>query len=146
MSTISQAKTLFEQGDYLQAVVLLTQVLAKDAQNIEVLLLRAEILIKMNQGPQALKDVQILIALKPHDASVLLVAGKTYTSLGLFDKAIENLDQAIGTDPQSADAYKERGRVRYLLHDKLGSSDDLRRALELSPHEAQNFDGNYNKE
>lgn len=64
---------------------------------------------------------------------ILLGMARTFAEGREYDKALEVLNAAIAQHPDFAEAYLERGKIKYHLHDKLGATADLRRALELNP-------------
>ncbi len=51
----------------------------------------------------------------------------------LLKMALEAIDEELKIEPQNALLYKERGRLRMMLHDEKGAMDDLRQALKLDP-------------
>ncbi|HEX9706782.1 MAG TPA: tetratricopeptide repeat protein [Steroidobacteraceae bacterium] len=61
-----------------------------------------------------------------------------------FSQAVENamglLDEAIELDPQSGEAYVERGYLK-LYYDVAAADADLRRGLELAPNYARGYEG-----
>lgn len=64
---------------------------------------------------------------------ILLGMARTFAESRAYDKALEVLDAAIAQHPDFAEAYLERGKIKYHLHNKVGATQDLRRALELNP-------------
>ena len=63
----------------------------------------------------------------------LMYAAALSVSLGKTDDAILLYDKVLALMPDYANAYYERGRARHLGGDVLGASEDLKRALQLSP-------------
>ena len=61
-----------------------------------------------------------------------------------FDKAIGVYDEAIEINPNFAQAYHERGRIKLLKGDKDGSVEDMKKAMELAPETEGNISGQYN--
>lgn len=51
----------------------------------------------------------------------------------LLQMALEAINEELKIDPQNALLYKERGRLRMMLHDERGAMDDLRQAFSLDP-------------
>ena len=48
---------------------------------------------------------------------------------------------AIAAAPDFAEAYRQRGAVKFRLNDRLGAFDDLKKALALRPDLGEAFDG-----
>ena len=59
-------------------------------------------------------------------AALCVLQGKANDAILLYDKVLTLI-------PDYANAYYERGRARHLAGDILGASEDLKRALQLSP-------------
>ncbi|KAI8801265.1 hypothetical protein BJ742DRAFT_35353 [Cladochytrium replicatum] len=58
-------------------------------------------------------------------------AGDSYTTAGLYPKAIEQYNTALGLDPRSADAYVGRGTALYHLDKLEEAARDFRTALRV---------------
>lgn len=63
----------------------------------------------------------------------LMYAAALCISQGKADDAILLYDKVITLMPDYATAYYERGRARHLAGNMTGASEDLKRALQLSP-------------
>lgn len=174
---LNKALALFGLKDYIQTIVLLTQILTDKPDATQARMLRAKVLYEMQQYGEAEKDVDVIIneeqanedtfALKgdicralgnigtailnynkmreidPFNQEAVLKLGKIYVESHQLDKALSLYDEAIELQPNFAQAYKERGGVRFQLHDELGATDDLKKALELAPEEGHQLDGKY---
>ena len=55
----------------------------------------------------------------------------------------EVYDEAIEINPTFSLAYQERGRVKLAKGDKVGSMEDMKRAIELSPARGAAISGEY---
>ncbi|MDD4759375.1 MAG: tetratricopeptide repeat protein [Bacteroidaceae bacterium] len=173
----NKALALFGLKNYIQSIVLLTQILTDKPDATQARMLRAKVLFEMQQYSEAEKDIDLIInekqanedvfALKgdicralghieaailnynemkemnPFNQEFVLKVGKIYVENHQLDKALSLYDEAIELQPNFAQAYKERGGVRFQLHDELGATDDLKKALELAPEEGHQLDGNY---
>ena len=60
-----------------------------------------------------------------------------------LDKALEVYNEAIEVQPNFAQAYHERGRVKLAKGDKQGSMDDMKKAIELAPENSASISGEY---
>jgi tetratricopeptide (TPR) repeat protein len=61
------------------------------------------------------------LRLKPHDGAVLLLASRTYGSMGDLTTAEKMLQQAIASDPNNLDAYSMLGRL-YATQNRLNDA------------------------
>ena len=62
------------------------------------------------------RQVELLsesLALNPRDAVVYLNRGLAYDAMGDMDKALADFEQAIRLKPKMAEAYNNRGYLRY---------------------------------
>jgi tetratricopeptide (TPR) repeat protein len=59
--------------------------------------------------------------------------GVVYANLGLRDRAIEAMDQALAIEPNSVSGLYNRGLYQYQEHDYLAAATDLDRALRIEP-------------
>ena len=84
-----------------------------------------------------------MIALNPFNEQAYLALGTLYIQQKALDKAITLFDEAIEMNPQFAAAYRERGRVKLLQDDKEGATEDMKKALELHPQEAEAVNGEF---
>ncbi len=66
-----------------------------------------------------------------------------YTAGRQLDKALATLDEALEIMPDFSEGYKERGRIKLMLNDKAGATDDLKKALESSPESSKQWDGQF---
>ena len=76
--------------------------------------------------------------------------GNAYVGLSMayslarrLDLALATMDEALGRLPEFGNGYKERGRIKLLLHDQAGAADDLKKALEVSPEAARELEGRF---
>ncbi len=51
----------------------------------------------------------------------------------LLQAAVDAITAEIANDPDNANLYRERGRLRFQLSDEAGAMQDLRQAIELNP-------------
>lgn len=62
----------------------------------------------------------------------------------LLKMALEAINEELKSEPQNALLYKERGRLRMMLHDEKGAMEDLRMALSIDPNLANGLkDGQF---
>lgn len=76
------AKAKRTTGDPLGAIADLTKAIALKDDFTDAYLLRAEILLAMKQGKEALPDIEKAISLAPEEETTYLVRGKIHESLG----------------------------------------------------------------
>ena len=67
------------------------------------------------------------------EAAALVDSGYEYNSLGQYERAIQDFDEAIRLDPQDADAYYNRGVVYGRIGKSIEAERDFAKAKELDP-------------
>ena len=85
-----------------------------------------------------------VLALNPFSEKAYILKGSYFLAKQAFDKALGVYDEALEINPNFAQAYHERGRVKLAKGDKQGSMEDMKRAIELSPENGANINGEYN--
>ena len=146
----------FVEAYQMRAEILWTMRQAKDAnEDIEkllsmnpedenALLLKGEILAVSGEEEKALELINQVLALNPFSEKAYLLKGSYFLAKQAFDKALGVYDEALEINPNFAQAYHERGRVKLAKGDKQGSMEDMKRAIELSPENGANINGEYN--
>jgi len=75
------------------------------------------------------------------NAQQLYNSGVTRAERGDYQGAIQDFTQAIGVNPNFADAYVSRGEARVALEDYQAAVADFDLALRLEPNNADAFEG-----
>ena len=78
---------------------------------------------------------------RPDSREALLALGTLYEQTRRLAEALKLYDGAIAAAPDFAEAYRQRGAVKFRLNDRLGAFDDLKKALALRPDLGEAFDG-----
>ena len=153
-------------SDPLGAIADLTKAIALKEDFTDAYLMRARILLSMQQATEALPDVEKAITLAPeamgnidaaaadyqnvlelnpfNDEATLLV-GQLLITQERLDEAITFFNEAIDLKPDFGKAYAERGRAKNLKGDKDGAFEDLKKSIELNPEgdEARKLEGQH---
>ena len=159
--------------DPLGAIADLTKAIALKEDFTDAYLMRARILLSMQQATEALPDVEKAITLAPEEETSYLLRGRIHEAMGNIDAAAadyqnvlelnpfndeatllvgqllitqERLDEAITFfKPDFGKAYAERGRAKNLKGDKDGAFEDLKKSIELNPEgdEARKLEGQH---
>jgi S1-C subfamily serine protease len=83
---------------------------------------------------QAVKEFSQAIQLNPKYGIAYFMRATTYKLLRDYDLALQDFNQAIAADPQDADNYLVRARLKYdNLFDKKGALADYNQAIALDP-------------
>ncbi len=77
---------------------------------------------------------------KEYQAISYLALGIALNSVFLWEEALENFSKSISLDSSSAIVYFYRSMVKAKLKDNAGACEDLKKAQELNPTEAENYE------
>lgn len=106
------------------------------------LLLKAEILIIQKKDEEGIALIEQVIALNPFCENAYLMKGDYFLKKD-NEKALAAFNEAIEMNPNSAQAYHARGCAKMIIGDSKGSSEDLKRAIELAPQIGASINGEY---
>ena len=138
-----RAEILAGMGQYAEATQDIEAILATNPESEEALLLRGKVREACGQAEAAEQDYRAIIEANPFNEQAYLQLGMLYIAQQKPAEAIAVLDEAIEQNPGCAQAYHERGRARLMQGDKEGSTEDMKKSLELAPDEAKSFNGEY---
>ena len=97
--------------------------------------------VQTNRLPEALKQLEAVLAKNPNYAPALLTSGIIYTQMGDFAKARDSYEKALALDPNFIPALNN---LAYIYSEKLSNLDraaDLaRKAHDLNPGEPSVID------
>jgi Flp pilus assembly protein TadD len=78
---------------------------------------RAEWFILGNQGHEAIKLLQPVLAANPHDIDALVMIGRAYANATVYDEAMDSFGKALILDPQNVNALFQSARVMEMAGD-----------------------------
>lgn len=118
-------------------------VLQHSNENEEAMMIKADINMKKGQLTEAIEYYEKVKSLNPLLPEAYIGLSTAYAANHQLDLSLNCMNEAIEFMPESAECYKERGRIKLLLNDKAGAMDDVKKALECNPDAAQALDGKY---
>ena len=111
----------------------LEQITGADAENPEVVELRARALNQLKRHRDAEAALRALLRVRPRDVGLLSQLADTQLDLGDFAEAERLLDQALAQKPKSARAHYVRGRAYELQGNPKAAVDNYEQALKQDP-------------
>lgn len=133
------AKALHAQKNDIMAIAHLTKAIVLCDNYTDARMLRAEILLKMNQLKEAAEDVNVVLTNHPEEESATLLSGKVNEAEGNHEKAEELYRAVIEQNPFNEQAFVRLGQL-YIAQQKPEEAitlfDD---AIELNPHCAEAY-------
>lgn len=116
----------------------LTKEAAQDLDNLQEMTLddlitRINLYIQNQETSKAFEILKQRNEQHPDSKAEYLLISQLHSSQKNYPEALDILQKGMDRIEVFPEAYKERGRIRMLLHDSKGAMDDLRKALEQDP-------------
>lgn len=131
------------QGKMIEAVAMFTKAISLNEALGDAYLHRGSLLLKMGDVQSADADADYLLSVVPDNEEVLMLKARIEHAKGKAAEAIAIYNKVIDVNPFNADAYKERGKVKFELGDTIGAKEDVEKLLELMPDALSNVSGDY---
>ncbi|MCI0377567.1 MAG: tetratricopeptide repeat protein [Gemmataceae bacterium] len=98
-----------------------------------------EALLQANERrfPDAIKSLEGVLQQKPNSAKARGKLGTYFAALGQNDRALEQLQEVVKSDPDDAYGLNMLGWLAYLGGDGAGAAQAFRRADEIQPYSAE---------
>ena len=109
----------------------------------DVLLCKADLRLAQGDADAAVLYYNKVREANPFQGKAYIGLSTAHTSTRRLDLALAVMDEALKRLPDFSEGYKERGRVKFLLHDQAGAMDDLKKALETSPDAMKALGGKF---
>ena len=138
-SPLDQAKLLFAQKRFPEAIARLGVVLTGDPNNEQALRLRAIALMALNRIADSQKDIDELVKLKPNDGSLLALRAIAEIRANQPELAMADVNRAINVDPNNAGAYLARGAIERAEGKSKEALADLDRSIALNARDGGAF-------
>lgn len=139
-----RASVLLDMGSLKEAEIDADYLLTAFDPTEETLLLKAKICLQTGSIETAILYYNKVISHNPFNEEAYIGLSNAYTINHQTDRALETINEFIELMPESAEAYKERGRIKLQLNDKAGAMDDLKKSLECSPEAMNQLNGRFN--
>lgn len=122
------------EGRMPHAIEALTQALASQGENLQLLVIRSSLLLESGHLSEALRDLNAALMLAPREAGLLVNRAEIYRQFGRAEDALADLDQAVSVDDKMVAAYFNRGTLHYQNGDHQLALQDFSRCIEIDPH------------
>ena len=128
----TRAFYLLMQGEVEKAIADFNKLLEKDESNLLARLAVADTLLKMDQVDEAMKHVNHVIENQPNVIALKLRA-QLWSVQQRFDKALEDVEQAIERAPKDLELYLMRARLYHIEDRNALARVDVDRVLQARP-------------
>jgi tetratricopeptide (TPR) repeat protein len=115
-----EAHGFYDQGDFGRALIKANQAISIEPRNVELHLLKIDILFNSNDLEEALKELKLIESLDSKEPSTYSMESLCYLDMNQYDKALESAEKAISIDPDYPFSYYNRA----LALNNLGRTDD----------------------
>lgn len=124
----------------------LTKEAAQDLDSLQEMTLddlvtRINLYIQNQETSQAFEVLKKRNESNPKSKAEYLLISQLHSTQKDYNAAMDILQKGMDQIQTFPEAYKERGRIRMLLHDSKGAMDDLKKALEQDPDLLNNLNG-----
>ncbi|WP_193368900.1 tetratricopeptide repeat protein [Pelagibius marinus] len=130
---IQSAQAWLEAGKIDRAYAVQTTALAREPNNIELLVDRSFTAAEVGNYEAAIADLDRALANAPNRADILVLRASAYRYLDQPDAALADVEAALRLDPRNAEGHLERGNLRRLAGDEAGAREDWLQVTRLAP-------------
>jgi tetratricopeptide (TPR) repeat protein len=130
---IQAAQAWLEAGDVDRAYAVQTAALAREPNNIELLVDRAVTAASVGNFQTAIADLDRALSHDPNRADILVLRASARRFLDQPEAALTDVEAALRLDPENAEGHLERGILRRLAGDDPGARQDWLQAARLAP-------------
>ena len=131
--TLERARSLHQQGRHADGLAICQEILERQPDHLDALLLAADIAARSGDSDRALQTYQRVLDLKPAHAPAHYKCGNLLKDRGQMDAALASYDRAIALDPGYAYAFCNRGFVLERLKRWDAALESYDNALVLTP-------------
>lgn len=109
----------------------------------EALCLKGDLRRAQGDRDAAIQYYEQVKALNPFNREVVIRESEVYLEMQQPEEALRVLNESLDLEPDYAEAYRERGKVKRLMNDEAGAAADEKKADDLKPEQPQKADGEY---
>jgi tetratricopeptide (TPR) repeat protein len=130
---IQAAQAWLAAGKVDRAYAVQTTALARQPNDIELLVDRARTAAEVGNYAAALDDLNRALSHAPNRADILVLRASAHRFLDQPEAALADIEAALSLDPDNAEGLLERGNLRRQAGNDAGARDDWLRVTRLAP-------------
>lgn len=130
---IQAAQAWLAAGNAERAYAVQSAALAREPNNIELLVDRAMTAASVGDYDDAIPDLDRALSHAPNRADILVLRASARRFLDQRDAALADVETALKIDPHNAEGLLERGNLRRLAGDDAGARDDWLAVTRYAP-------------
>lgn len=130
---IQAAQAWLAAGEVDRAYAVQTTALAREPNNIELLIDRAMTAASVGGYADAVEDLGRALSHAPNRADILVLRASAYRFLDRREAALADAEAALALDPTNPEGLLERGNLRRLAGNDAGARDDWLTVTRVAP-------------
>jgi regulator of sirC expression with transglutaminase-like and TPR domain len=130
---IQAAQAWLAAGQVDRAYAVQTTALARQPNDIELLVDRAMTAASVGNFAAAIDDLNRALSHAPNRADILVLRASAHRLLDQPEAALADIEAALSLDPDNAEGLLERGNLRRQAGNDAGARDDWLRVTRLAP-------------
>jgi len=130
---IQAGQAWLQAGDIDRAYAIQTAALARQPNNIDLLIDRAVTAAAVGNFTEALSDLTRALSHAPNRADILVLRASAHRFLDQPEAALADVENALQLDPANPDGLLERGNLRRIFGDDAGARADWVQVTRLAP-------------
>ena len=130
---IQAAQAWLAAGQVDRAYAVQTTALARQPNDIELLVDRAMTAASVGNFAAAIDDLNRALSHAPNRADILVLRASAHRFLDQPEAALADIEAALSLDPDNAEGLLERGNLRRQAGNDAGARDDWLRVTRLAP-------------
>jgi len=130
---VQAAQAWLAAGNIDRAYAVQTTALAREPNNIDLLVDRAFTAASVGNYPAAIEDLDRALSNAPNRADILIYRASAHRLLDQRDAAMADVETALKLDPQNPEGLLERGNLRRLAGNDDGARADWLEVTRLAP-------------
>jgi tetratricopeptide (TPR) repeat protein len=130
---------LFRQKNFAESLEFYNQAISCNSKFVSGYINRANTFYELNRLPEALKDTEIVLALKPDTLPALFLIGLIQTRLTQYDKAQRTFEEMLVKDSLNVEILINLGTLAYYQKNYSKAEFYLLKAIGMAPAEANSY-------
>jgi Tfp pilus assembly protein PilF len=133
---LNDAKQAIKDGEFDQAVALLSAMVKEESGNYELFALRAMAYRKLHKFQLSIDDFDAALKIEPNNADLRSEKGVSLFHYKALDLALIEMNAAVELDPENPYRYSSRAYIKDALKDIDGAIADYQKTVEIDPDDA----------
>ena len=135
----NSARSFMHQGDYANAIIVLTNAIQAEPRNIQVTKDLAQAFYYQNNSVRALEVIKPLLDRDDADDQCYQIAGNIYKQLDQVKECDKLFRKGIKKFPLSGPLYNELGEYLFSQQDEAGAISQWESGIEINPDYSRNY-------